>query len=52
MTDIIHNTDRLFNKVSDLLKAAQNTVLQAVNTTWFQPIRSSEKDFQLPIFNK
>lgn len=33
MTDITHNTNRLFNKVSELLKAAQNTVLQTINTT-------------------
>lgn len=33
MTDITHNTNRLFNKVSDLLKAAQNMVLQTVNKT-------------------
>ena len=31
MTDITHNTNRLFNKVSELLKAAQNTVLQTIN---------------------
>lgn len=33
MTDIAHNTDRLFNKVSNLLKVARSTVLQTVNTT-------------------
>ncbi|MCF8361462.1 MAG: PDDEXK nuclease domain-containing protein [Prolixibacteraceae bacterium] len=33
MTDIAKNTDRLYNKVSDLLKTAQNRVLQAINTT-------------------
>lgn len=33
MTDIAKHTDRLYNKVSDLLKTAQNRVLQAVNTT-------------------
>ena len=33
MTNITHNTNRLFNKVSELLKAAQNTVLQTINTT-------------------
>ena len=33
MTDITNNTNRLFDKVSDLLKAAQNKVLQTVNTT-------------------
>ena len=32
MTDITKNTDRLYNKVSDLLKAARSTVLQTVNT--------------------
>lgn len=33
MTDIAKHTDRLYNKVSVLLKTAQNRVLQAVNTT-------------------
>ena len=33
MTDITQNTDRLYNNVSDLLKAAQEAVLRTVNTT-------------------
>lgn len=33
MTDIAKNSDRLYNKVSDLLKTAQNKVLLTVNTT-------------------
>lgn len=33
MTNIVQNTDRLYYKVSDLLKTAQNKVLQTLNTT-------------------
>lgn len=33
MTNIVQNTDRLYNKVSDLLKTAQDKVLQTLNTT-------------------
>ncbi len=47
MTDIIHNTDRLFNKVSDLLKVAQNTVLQAVNTTMVSTYKEFGKGFSV-----
>ena len=33
MTDITRNTDNLYNKVSELIKGAQDTLLRAVNTT-------------------